>query len=105
MPSICTKLITASRNAKPTTPGPTMVGMILCSGARNAAQPLIRNPASGSTTIAQSSVGSCTLPAQQVEVLHVHGLQVPENRDDDRQPNRGFRCCNGHYEEYKDLPL
>src|SRR5919106_6952665 len=82
-PSNRTKLMSASRKARPTTVGPTIVGTSLRAGATKAAVPLTMNPSRGSRAMAQRNVGSnsCTLPAQQAEAAHVDRLEVTEYGD------------------------
>src|SRR5688572_26073781 len=104
------KFTSAMANAAPTTPGPTMVGMIFRSGTRKAATPLMTKPTSGSSAIAQSKVGSnacssTTSPFQQIEALHIDRFRVTEDRYYDRQADRGFRGGHGHHEEHEDLPF
>src|SRR5690606_31402656 len=69
--------------------------------------PLTTKPISGSSAMAQSSVGSkwSTLPPKQVEVLHVHALDVAENRDDERQSDGGLGGGDGHHEEHEYLAV
>src|SRR5690554_4753897 len=100
------KFATARRKARTRTPGPTTDGIVLRSGATNAAAPLTAKPRSGRRTIAQGRIGSnVTLPPQQVEVLDVDRLGVAEDRNDDRQPDCGFRRRHRHDEEDEDVPL
>src|SRR2546426_3043886 len=70
---------------------------------RAPSRPFRRKPANGRSGISQRS-RSIISPAHQAGVLDVGRPAATEQRDDDRQPDRGFGGGHGHDEEDEDVP-
>src|SRR5262249_24553016 len=65
-------------------------------------------PASGIAGISQSGrvvMLAYASPLQQVDLVHVDRLGMPEQRDEDREADRGLRRGDRDHEEDDDLPL
>src|SRR4051794_17347959 len=70
-------------------------------GARGPSPPLTAAPAKASSGISQRWCSASTIgsPAQQVEPVDVDGATDPEDGDEQRQADGGFRRGDGQHEE------
>ena len=68
-------------------------------------RPLNRNPSSGKSTAYPVSWGLIVRlsPLHDVDLVDVHRLFVPVDRDDDRQAHGSLRRSHGHGEEHERL--
>src|SRR5437867_11467513 len=71
---------------------------------RRPSRPLTTKPAKGSSGISQTSVSMrASLPAHQVDVVHVGALPLAEDGDDDAESHGGLGSRHGHHEEDEDV--
>src|SRR5678815_2153503 len=70
-------------------------------GSRRPSVALTTKPRNGRSGISSSTRS----PLQARELVRVERFPGPEERDHDRQPDRGFRRCHRHHEEHDDLSV
>src|SRR5262245_49169555 len=93
----------AARVARPTDPTPAAVTKPLPSFRPK--RPQARKPASGSAGTSQSGRVTAGSPFQEIDLVHVDRLLVPEEGDEDREPDGGLSRGDRDDEEDQDLSL
>src|SRR5262245_52859609 len=93
----------ATANAAPTEPTPMTPTSFR--GMRPAPSPFRIAPRSGSVGTSQRRLKDIASALQEVDVVHVGGLLVPEDRDENGETDRHFRRGHRHDEEDEDVPV
>src|SRR5271154_5005021 len=80
---------------------PTAIALVTGLESRRPKRPLSANPMRGKIGMSQS----CILVSERTDFVDFEGLAIFENRENDRQSDRGFRGGDHHHKEAENMPV